>query len=130
MTFEYLGVLRVPVKRFLQIIEPYILHVTHSITLIRRIAKLLSCGHAAKVFSRRMKNTTNWAIVYMAWKNHPTNFLIDATSYLGTISRLNHTQVPCMSHHRSQRCSDSNLTTFWNLELETSSNKSVDLFMA
>lgn len=49
-------------------------HQTHSLTFIRRMAKLPLCQHAAKVFSGGMKSITNWAIVYMAWRNCPTKF--------------------------------------------------------
>lgn len=126
MRFEYLGVFRASVGKASS--KNHIYH-TYSTTFIRSTAKLLSCERAAKIFSGRIKNTTNWAIVYMAWENCSTNFfLIDVTSCSGIMSRLNLTQVPCMSHQRFQRCSDSNLGTFWNLGLEIFSNKSVDFF--
>lgn len=106
----------------------YHIHTHHH--FIRNTAKLPSCEYAAKVSSKRLKNKTNWAIVYMAWENCSTFFfLIDVTTCFGTTSRLNHTHVSCMSHCRFQRCSDSNLATFWNLGLEIFSNKSVDFFL-
>lgn len=101
---------------------------TH-IMLIRSIPRLPWCQYAAKVFSTGMKNTTNWAIVYMAWRNCSTIFLIDVTSCLGILSKCPHTQMPCVSHYRFQRCSNSSLPAFWKLRLETLSNKYADLFL-
>ena len=50
----------------------YHIHTHHH--FIRNTAKLPSCEYAAKVSSKRLKNTTNWAIVYMAWENCSTFF--------------------------------------------------------
>ena len=50
----------------------YHIHTHHH--FIRNTAKLPSCEYAAKVSSKRLKNKTNWAIVYMAWENCSTFF--------------------------------------------------------
>lgn len=129
MKFEHLKVLTASTDKASSkcALRSYISHTHTHHHFIRNTAKLPSCD-AAKVSSKRLKNTTNWTIVYMAWENCST-FFFDWCDHLfwHHIKTESYSSV-LHSHCRFQRCSDSNLATFWNLGLEIFSNKSVDFF--